>query len=197
MCECSLIPPSKRISRCLPFASTASSRRPFSRAIAAGRASRTSWPASLRRNAAAVRQIVSPSGKDGVALRPEHHTFRRRAESGFVEHAFQMRALDRFTVDALDLQLSYTGGDPRERTKVGQLDVADREQRAPTTFQVQPQLATIEDDVGAGGAGHPRFLLRPRDVGPVRARRGGGGQRDDRRFLVARAAKPVYGARQG
>src|SRR5207253_7553933 len=106
-------------SRCLPRASTASSRRPFSRAIAAGRASRTSWPARRRRNEAAVRQIVSPSGKDGPALRPEHDPFGCRAEPGFAKHAFQAGALDGVAVDALDLQLSDPRGDPRERMKVG------------------------------------------------------------------------------
>src|SRR5437764_575676 len=119
MCECSVIPPSKCISRCLPFASTASSRRPFSRALAARRPPTPTSPAPPPPHAAAVRQIVSPSGMDGAALRPEHYAFRRRAESGFAEHAFQMRALDSLAVDALDLQLSDTGGDPRERVKVG------------------------------------------------------------------------------
>lgn len=119
MCECSVIPPSKRITRCLPFASTASSRRPFSRAIAGGQASRTTWPARRRRNAAAVRQIVSPSGKDGPAFRPEHDPFRGCAEPGFAEDAFEARALDGVAVDALDLQLPDAGGDPCQRMKVG------------------------------------------------------------------------------
>ena len=119
MCECSVIAPSNRISRCLPFASTASSRRPFSRAIAAGRASRTSCPASRRRNAAAVRQIVSPSGKDGPALRPEDDPFRRGAEPGFAQGAFQAGAFDDVAVDALDLELPNAGGDARQRLKVG------------------------------------------------------------------------------
>src|SRR2546430_13955192 len=119
MAYCSVILPSTRIRRSWPFGTTASSRRPFSRAIAAGRASRTSCPARRRRNAAAVRQIVSPSGKDGPALRPEDHPFRGRAEPGLAEGAFQAGAFDDVAIDALDLELPHAGGDPRQRTKVG------------------------------------------------------------------------------
>src|SRR3989441_2336332 len=118
MCECSVIPPSNRISRCLPFASTVLSRRPFSRAIAAGRASRTSCSARRRRNAAAVRQIVSPSGKDGPALRPEDHPFGGCAEPGLAEEAVQAGALDEVAIDAVDLQLPDAGGETRQRIQV-------------------------------------------------------------------------------
>src|SRR5207248_3373048 len=130
MCECSVIPPSNRISRCLPFASTASSRRPFSRAIAAGRASRTRCPARRRCKAAAVRQIVSPSGKDGPALRPEDHPFRGCAEPCLAEDAFQAGALDDIAIDALDLELANAGGDSRQRMEMRQLYLTDREQRS-------------------------------------------------------------------
>src|SRR6202022_1522069 len=105
MCECRAIPPSNRINRCLPLASTASTRRPLSRAMAAGRASLTTLPSMRRRNAAAVRQIVSPSGKDGPALGPEHHALRRCAEPGFAQQPFERRLLDGCAVDALNLEL--------------------------------------------------------------------------------------------
>src|SRR4030088_2728830 len=105
ICECSVIPPSNRISRCLPFGSTASTRWPLRRAMVAGRASVTTLPAMRPRSAAAVRQIVSPSGKDRPALRPEDDAFRRGAEPGLAQHAFQRRVLDGCAVDGLDLQL--------------------------------------------------------------------------------------------
>lgn len=86
MCECSAIPPSNCIIRCFPVASTRSRRRPLSRAIACGRASVTVLPDTRRRRAAAVRQIVSPSGKDGPAFRPQHDTLRCRPEARFPQH---------------------------------------------------------------------------------------------------------------
>src|ERR1700738_2031682 len=101
MCEWRAIPPSNCITRCLPLGSTDSTRRPFSRAIDAGPASMTTLPAIWRRRAHAVRQIVSPSGKDGSPLGPEDDPLRRRAESGFVQEAFECRTLDRGAVDAL------------------------------------------------------------------------------------------------
>src|ERR1700693_4042179 len=155
MCECSASPPSNCTTRCFPFGSTDSTRRPFSRPIDAGRASVTTLPAIWRRRAAAVRQIVSPSGKDGSPLGPEDDALRRRAEPGFAQQTFEWRTLDWGAVDALDLQLVYPRGNRRQRLQVGRLHVANGEQRAATPLQVQPQLATIEDDVGARGPRHP------------------------------------------
>src|SRR5438309_4228580 len=132
MCDCSVIPPSNRISRCLPFGSSASTRWPLRRAMAAGRTSVTTLPAMRRRNATAVRQIVSPSGKDGPALGPEDHAFRRGAEPGFAQHAFQRRVLDGCAVDALDLQLVDPCGDRCERVQMLRLHLAGGEQRPST-----------------------------------------------------------------
>src|ERR1700681_3178635 len=122
------MPPSKRISKCVPFGSTDSTRRPLSRAMAAGWASLTTLPSMRRRNATAVRQIVSPSGKDGPALGPEHHAFGRRAETGFAQHRFQRRLLDGGAVDALDLELVDTGRDRGESAEVPGLHIAGGEQ---------------------------------------------------------------------
>src|SRR5260370_24033145 len=141
MCECKAIPPSNRISRCLPFGSTDSTRRPLSRAMAAGRASLTTLPAMRRRNAAAVRQIVSPSGKDGPALRPEDDALRRRAEPGFAQHPLQRRPLDGRAVDALDLELVHPCRDRRKRLQVLRLHLARGEQRPSTALEIKPQLA--------------------------------------------------------
>src|SRR6202521_2673223 len=196
MCEWSAIPPSKRMSRCLPFGSTASTRRPLSRAMAAGRASLTTLPAMRRRNAAAVRQIVSPSGKDGPALRPEDDAFGGGAKPGVAQHPFQRRLLDRGAVDALDLELVDTGGNPRERLQVRRLRVAGREQRPSTALEVEPQFATVEHDIGARRPGHPRFVLGPWNGRSVWARRVGGRQRHDLRVLIARGTEPVDGARK-
>src|SRR5260370_56044 len=68
------------------------------------------------------------------------------------------------------------------------------EQRPTTTIETGPQLATIEHDVGARRAGHPRFVLRPWDRRSVWARRVGGRERHHLRLLVARAAESVDGA---
>src|SRR6202035_1852216 len=143
---------SNRISKCLPFGSTDSTRRPLSRAMAAGRASLTTLPSIRRRNATAVRQIVSPSGKDGPALGPEHDAFRGRAETRFPEHPFQRRLLDGSPVDALDFELVHPSGNRGERSQVGELHVVGGEQRASTPFEIQAKFAAVEHDIGTGSA---------------------------------------------
>src|SRR3984893_5353030 len=184
------------MSRCLPFGSTASTRRPLSRAMVAGRASLTTLPAMRRRNAAAVRQMVSPSGKAGPALRPENDALRRGATPGFAQHPFQRRLLDRGAVDALDLELVHASGNRRERLEVRRLRVAGRQQRPSTALEVEPQFATVEHDIGARRPGHPRLVLGPWNSRSVWARRVGGRQRHDLRVLIARGAEPVDGARK-
>src|SRR5438270_7940435 len=196
MCECSVIPPSKCISRYLPLGSTTSTRRPFSRAMAAGRASVTTLPSMPPRSAAAVRQIVSPSGKDGPALRPEHDTFWRGPKPGLAQHPFERRRLDGCAIDALDFQLVDAGRHRGESARVGWLDVAGRQQRASAALEVEPQLAAVDDHVGAGGARHARLVLRPGDGRPVGAGRVGGGQRHHLRVLVTGGPEPVDGARE-
>ena len=149
------MPPSNCISRCLPFGSTPSSCLPFSLPIDDGRASTTTFPTSRPRSAAAVRQIVSPSGKGRPALRPEDHTLRRVAESSFVQLLLEPRSFDRGAVDRLDLQLVDPRGQTGKRLQVGRLDVADGQQRPPAAFQVKPQLSGIDDDVRPRGPRHP------------------------------------------
>src|ERR1700726_2959924 len=143
MWEWRAIPPSNCITRCFPWGSTDSTRRPFSRAMDGGRASATTLPAIWRRRAAAVRQIVSPSGKDGSSLGPEDDALGRRAEPGFAQQTFEWRTLDRGAVDALDLELVHSCGNSGERLEGSWLDVADGQKRSSTALQVQPQLATI------------------------------------------------------
>src|SRR5262245_46350400 len=66
MWECRVQPPEKRMSRCLPTGSTASSVRPARPARRSGRAPVTTRPATHSRSPAAVRQIVSPSGTSAI-----------------------------------------------------------------------------------------------------------------------------------
>src|SRR5438876_11147278 len=140
MCECSAIPPSKAITRCFPFGSTLSIRRPFSRASGAGRASTTTLPAIRRLSAAAVRQVVSPSGKNRPAFWPEHDALRRGAEPRLPQRLIVRRILDRDAVDGLDLELVDPGGDRRQRLKMGRLHPGDGQQGSAAALQVEAQL---------------------------------------------------------
>src|SRR5260370_11372165 len=150
MCEWRAIPPSNCITRCLPFGSTDSTRRPFSRAIACGRASLTTFPPMRCRKAAAVRQTVPPPGKDRPALGPEDDAFGRSAEPGFAQHRFQPRSLDRCAVDTLDLELVHASRDRRQRLQVRGLHLAGGEQRSSAALEIEPQFAALEHNIGAG-----------------------------------------------
>src|SRR2546421_2530749 len=128
MWEWSAMQPSNSINRCLPFGSTPSSCLPLSLPIDDGRASTTTFPTSRARSAAAVRQIVSPSGKGGPALGPEDNPLRGVPEPGLAQLLLQPRSLDRGTVDRLNLQLVDPRGQTGKRLQVSRLDIADRQQ---------------------------------------------------------------------
>src|SRR5262245_48403581 len=112
MCVRSSRPLSKRITRFLPWDSTASTCAPTTRSIwgpgRVARAAVTARPTRYGRRPAAVRNRVSPSGMGGVwrlSTRTEHDASIARDEAGGDETLAEGRLADRDAVDLRDDQL--------------------------------------------------------------------------------------------
>src|SRR4029077_16386622 len=127
-------PPSKWISRCLPLVSTAVTVLPTSLLKASGLASSTGLPASRGRSALAVRQRVSPSGK-------QYHSSRTGFKACLTQRGLETRVVDRGAVHLEQLALAHRARGGRQRPQVAHVDRAEGQERAAAPLQEQLQLA--------------------------------------------------------
>src|SRR4051794_20704632 len=181
--------PSKRMKRFLPWASTASTRRPARRSGQRSRPKRGctvaissgTRPASTGRMRLAAWWIVSPSGiEQEPLLGAERQLPRPGAEAHLDQERLPRRPDDRLPVDALEREAPRAvGRDERgerlERRRHPRVAGLDEElQAAAAALDVDDRLGGGEDDVGTGdalGLAVLAIALRPRQRRAVGLRR--------------------------
>ena len=207
-CEWMTSPPSKRSRRCLPTASTASTRRP------ARRSGQRSRPKRGMRRRDLVGDVTLQHGAD--APRARGGWCRPQASPGASAKSCRPRRKPRAT--RRSASGLATAGSPsmvsthqpaqaarRGRRRRARPGPARRPPARPSTRSERPPACTREhraagdrDQMGAGAARRrPDVGVRPAQPGPVELRRVGGGdhQRRLRRLLLG--AQPLHGPRQG
>src|SRR4051794_14696186 len=165
-CECSVRSPSKRTNRCLPWASTLRTPRPWSRSGQRSAAWRgcgvsietISLPTSAARSRLAAWWMVSPSGTR-PRLGAESEPARALAEAELDQLLADRRADDRLAVEALDAQARHApaadlGGQRLDRlAQVALTGIAERQQAAAAALHVEHRLGIARDHEGTRHAG--------------------------------------------
>src|ERR1700736_2288011 len=121
-------PESNRIRRCLPLVSTAVTVAPSRRRKGSGVTSSSRLPTRRGRRAFAVRQMVSPSGK-------QDHATRARFEAGLPKSRQQSRFVDGRAVDLQELDPAGRSRRGAQGGQVTHVDAAEGEQRAGAALE--------------------------------------------------------------